>query len=275
MRLGIFDQWGAQNSQSVWPALYQGIARVGHSAVSHDWDADMAVIWSLVWAGRMRSNQQVWQHYRQRNRPVLVVEVGTLCRGHTWKLGINGLGSGAFWGREQDPLRSQHMAVQLRPWREPGSDIVIVLQRDDSEQWQGLPPTVQWLSETIANLRQYTDRPIRVRPHPRRATPAVPGVIVDRPLRSQGTRDDYDLDTSLSRAWAVINVNSGAGVNAVIRGTPLFAHASSLAAPVAGLDWSQIEQPLRPDRDQWFQDLCHTEWTLAEIASGQALARLL
>ena len=111
--------------------------------------------------------------------------------------------------------------------------------------------------------------------HPRRATPAIPGVIVDRPLRSQGTRDDYDLDTSLSRAWAVINVNSGAGVNAVIRGTPLFAHASSLASPVAGLDWSQIEQPLRPDRDQWFQDLCHTEWTLAEIASGQALARLL
>jgi hypothetical protein len=48
-----------------------------------------------------------------------------------------------------------------------------------------------------------------------------------------------------------------------------------LAAPVANLDLAQIENPLRPDRTQWIEQLAHTEWTTAEIESGVPLQRLL
>jgi hypothetical protein len=79
----------------------------------------------------------------------------------------------------------------------------------------------------------------------------------------------------LKTTWAVINHNSGPGSQAIINGVPAFVGASSLAAPVGNLDLSQIENPLRPDRTQWIEQLAHTEWTTAEIESGVPLKRLL
>ena len=36
--------------------------------------ADAAVIWSVLWAGRMAPNQAVYEHYRSQNKPVIVLE---------------------------------------------------------------------------------------------------------------------------------------------------------------------------------------------------------
>ena len=275
MRISVFDQWGARNSPPVWQAFRTGAARLGHTVVDHDLSADIAVIWSLVWAGRMRSNQAVWQQYRQSGRPVVVLEVGTLIRGRTWKMGINGLGSQAQWGVGSDLGRAQKLGITLAPWRSPGQDLVIVMQRSDSGQWQGLPPAQNWLDHTVNQLRSHSDRIIRVRPHPRQSIQIPPGCVLDQPRRLESTYDDFDLTSSISTAWAVINHNSGAGVSAVMQGVPLFCDTTSLAAPVSNLDWTQIETPSRPNRDSWFQGLCHTEWTAQEIATGKPLERLL
>jgi hypothetical protein len=275
MRISVFDQWGARNSPPVWRAFRTGAARLGHAVVSHDMSADMAVIWSLVWAGRMRSNQEIWQQYRQSGRPVIVLEVGTLIRGRTWKMGINGLGSGAQWGVGIDTSRAQKLGISLTPWRQPGQDLVIVMQRSDSEQWQGLPSAHDWLTQSVSRLRSHTDRTIRVRPHPRQSVQVPPDCVLDQPQRLDRTYDDFDLVSSISSAWAVINHNSGAGVSSVIQGVPIFCHASGLAAGVGNLDWSQIENPQRPDRGDWLINLCHTEWTQTEIATGWPLERLL
>jgi hypothetical protein len=56
---------------------------------------------------------------------------------------------------------------------------------------------------------------------------------------------------------------------------PAFVGAYSMAAPVANLDYAQIEKPHMPDRAAWLDDLCHTEWTLGEIATGMPIGRLL
>jgi len=73
----------------------------------------------------------------------------------------------------------------------------------------------------------------------------------------------------------VVNWNSGPGSQSVIAGIPAFVGPDSLAAPVGNLDWSKIESPVKTDRDQWIIDIAHTEWTVAEIATGEPLARLL
>jgi hypothetical protein len=223
----------------------------------------------------MRQNRTVWEQFRRSQRPVVVLEVGTLRRGNTWKMGVNGLGRGAYWGDEFDHSRVQLLGIKPRPWRSSGQDIVIVQQRGDSEQWQGLPPTGQWLADTVAQLRNYTNRTIRVRRHPRQTLQAPAGCVVDIPHRLPNAYDDFDLDTSLSTAWAVVNANSGAGVSAVLQGIPLFCYESSLASTVGNLDWCQIEQPHMPDRRDWLTLLAHTEWTTEEIASGYPIKRLL
>jgi hypothetical protein len=61
----------------------------------------------------------------------------------------------------------------------------------------------------------------------------------------------------------------------VLAGVPAFVNATSLAAPVGNLDLSRINDPARPDRTEWLEQLAHTEWYTEEIASGVPLSRLL
>jgi len=274
MRFGLFNKFGALNSQPVFAAFQQGLNQLGLAHSSHDMSADVAVIWSVLWSGRMRQNQSVWSAFRSTGRPVVVLEVGMLNRGHTWKMGLNGTGSTAFYGHGLDLQRPSKLNLKLAPWRETGDDIVIALQRNDSEQWAGQPPIETWLKQTVNRLRQVTQRPIVIRSHPRREVIVLPGCIIDKPLHVPNTYDDFDFYRALDHAWAVVNWNSGPGSQAIMAGVPAFVGSSSLAAPVGNLDWSQIENPARPERSEWLINLSHTEWTCEEIATGMPIERL-
>lgn len=274
MRVSVFDQFGALNSPPVFAAIRQGLERIGATVTSHDHTADVAVIWSMVWSGRMRNNRQVWQQFRQTNRTVIVAEVGMLCRGLTWKLGINGTGIESHCYNQIAPGRADRLGIRCQPWKPAGSNIVIATQRADSEQWANQPPLDAWLRQTVEQLRNHTDRPIMVRPHPRFPVSVPAGCGLRQPQKIAQTYDSFDFDRGLDDAWAVINWNSGPGSQAVIAGVPAFVGPSSMAAPVANLDWSQIEKPVRPDRDSWLNWLAHAEWTVDEIASGEPLSQL-
>jgi hypothetical protein len=273
MRVSLFEQFGALNSGPVFSALRQGLAMAGMKQTANDMTADVAVIWSMLWSGRMRGNQAVWQAYKNSGRPVIVVEVGMIRRGHTWKLGINGTGIDSYPGNIVNSTRADQLGIKLLPWQQ-GNNIVIAVQRADSEQWAGQPPVTQWLQTTVDTIRKHSDRPVVVRSHPR-VHLSIPGVTVERPQKIPGSYDDYDFDRVLKNAWAVINWNSGPGPQSVIAGVPAFVGPSSLAAPVANLDLSMIETPHMPDRTQWANQLAHTEWTTQELATGLPIKRLL
>jgi len=275
MNFGIFDNFGALNSRPVWAAFKAGVTALGLSYQCNDWNADVAVIWSMVWSGRMRDNRRVWQHFRDSGRPVIVLEVGMLQRGRTWKIAINGTGSDAYHGQGIDHDRANQLGISLRPWHQPGDDILICLQRSDSHQWHRQPPLAQWLLELRTCLRAVTQRRLVLRPHPRQPAPSIAGFDIEQPRHLSGTYDDFDLDHGLRRAWAVINHNSAPGVLAAIQGVPVFVDHTSLAAPVGNLDLGAMESPVMPEREAWLSELCHTEWTIPEIASGWPLQRLL
>ena len=275
MRLSLFDQWGARNSTPIWNAFRTGLNRLGIKYGSHDWDADVAVIWSVVWAGRMRSNHEVWHRFRNTGRPVMILEVGSLHRGQTWKLAANGLGLDAVWGRTQDFDRPRRLGLTLTPWHQAGEHICVATQRHDSQQWQGQPAMHEWLERTVRLLSQHTDRPIHVRMHPRQRVQIPAGAVLERPRAVANTYDDFDFDSAISGAWAVVNWNSGAAIRAAMLGVPVFVGSNSLAAPVGNLDWNQIHNPCRPDREQWLIDISHTEWTREEIQTGDPIQRIL
>jgi hypothetical protein len=275
MRVSIFDQYGALNSAPVFAAVRAGLDRIGVQHTSMDSSADVAVIWSMLWAGRMKPNQQIWELYKSTGRPVIVVEVGMLRRGLTWKLGVNGTGLLADYGQELIPNRANTLGLGVTPWTNSGYNIVIACQRSDSEQWTGQSPTIAWLTETARKIRQHSDRPIVIRPHPRQRIANIPGCVIESPKPIPGTYDSFDYDQCLKTAWAVINHNSGPGTQAILKGVPAFVGSSSLAMSVGNLDIANIENPLRPDRSQWIEQLAHTEWTIPEIESGLPLQRLL
>jgi len=275
MKFGIFDNFGAKNSVPVFAAFRQGLDALGLSHRSHDQDADIAVIWSVVWAGRMRNNYEIWQHFRRQGRPVIVLEVGMLDRGRTWKMAVNGTGSYAYHGHGLDLDRPRKLDIQAQPWRQSGDHILVCAQRTDSLQWQAQTDITTWLTNLRDRVRMYTQRPLVLRSHPRQRVPEVAGFHNDLPRSVPGTYDSFDLERGLDQAWAVINHNSGPGVQAILRGVPAFVDASSLAAPVGNLDLANIESPALPDRGAWLLQLCHTEWRPEEIATGWPIERLL
>ncbi|CAB4138106.1 hypothetical protein UFOVP328_299 [uncultured Caudovirales phage] len=274
MRVSIFDQYGALNSAPVFAAIRAGLEQIGIEYTSMDSSADVAVIWSLLWAGRMKPNQQIWDLFQSQGKPVIVAEVGMLRRGFTWKLSRVDRGV-PYYGQELVPNRASQLGLDLKPWTNSGYNIVVACQRSDSEQWSGQPPTAAWLTETSKMIRRYTDKPIVIRPHPRQRITDIPGCVIESPQPIPGTYDSFDYNQCLRNAWAVINHNSGPGSQAILNGVPAFVGSSSLAAPVANLDLSQIENPLRPDRTQWIEKIAHTEWTTEEIQTGFPLQRLL
>jgi hypothetical protein len=274
MNISIFNKFGALNSVPVFEAFREGCKRNRIRVTEHDGTADVAVIWSQLWTGRMAPNRAVWQEFTSSGRPVIVMEVGQLMRGVTWKMGINGTNARAQWGEGTEPDRVRKLAMRLQPWHQ-GDHILIAMQRSDSEQWAGLPPAEQWLKQTIDRIREHTDRPIVVRPHPRQRLAPVPGVTIQQPQALRGTYDEFDFRSNLGRAWAVVNENSGPGSQAIIDGVPAFVGADSMAVPVANTDFALIEKPRMPDRAAWLEQLCNTEWTVSEITSGLPLSRLL
>lgn len=265
MKISLFDNYGAKNSVPVFAAIEQGLRALGHQVVKHDMDADAAVIWSMLWSGRMKHNQEVWKQFQ--GRPIIVAEVGMLQRDRTWKIGLGGTGISAYKVDNLIPNRAQQLGLVLRPWRQ-GSNIVIALQRSDSQQWNGQPPLDQWLDNLVKQIRIHSDKPIIVRPHPRGIATAPPGCLLQKPVFTTGTYDSYDFDRSLESAWCVINWSSGPGPQAIISGVSAFVGPDSLASPIANWDLSQIENPPQPDRTQWLEHLAHTEWTVEEIAEG-------
>ena len=267
MKYSIYNNFGALNSAPVLTAVESGLKRHGHAVTYHNDSADVAVIWSQLWAGRMRPNQQVWNQYRSTGRPVLVVEVGAIQRGHTWRLMTNGENCIVKSGNSD--LRFQQLGMQLHHWKNPGHHIVIACQRPESQQWPKQLTVAQWLAKTVNTIRKHSNRIIHVRPHPRHKLNAIPpGCVLDLPRPVAASYDDFDFDQSINSAWCVVNFNSNPAVSAVLQGVPVFVDVSSMAAVVGNTDLAQIENPLRPDRQQWAWDLAHTEWRVEEIAKG-------
>jgi hypothetical protein len=71
----------------------------------------------------------------------------------------------------------------------------------------------------------------------------------------------------------VVNFNSGPGVQAALAGVRPLVDATSLAAPV-GIDFAEIERPYQKDRESWLVQICHTEYTVEELAQGIWLNRI-
>jgi hypothetical protein len=272
MKIAYFPGQVALNGAPVMSAVLDCLQAAGHETQENSWTADAAVIWSVLWSGRMALNQAVYAHYRAQNKPVIIVEVGALYRGNTWKIAINNVTAQGHYGH-QDRLdwdRPRRLKISLATQAVTRPEIVVALQHIKSLQVAAIADMTQWVHDTVNLLRHYTDRPVVIRPHPRCSVPLPMGTVIERPRRVANTYDAYDMHFD---CHAVVNYNSGPGIQAAIAGVRPLTDSSSLAHPVA-IDWASIEQPYTVDRDLWLTQICHTEYTVEEIQQGLWLKRL-
>jgi hypothetical protein len=226
----------------------------------------------------MSANHAVWSHYREQNKPVIVVDIGSLYRGETWKIALNNITASGYYGHTKnldwDRPRKLGISLAINFSRDPR--IVIAAQHARSLQVAELSSIESWIAIQIQQLRQVTDRPIVVRPHPRSrlnssALLQLPtDITIEKPQKIANSYDSYNLAFD---CHAMVNYNSGPGIQAALAGTRPIVDSTSLAHPV-GITFDDIEQPYTVDRDLWLTQICHTEYTLKEIKEGIWLPRL-
>ena len=270
MRISIWPNQVANNGIELYRQIAKFISKTD-TVVENSLECDAALIWSVLWFGRMAENYKVWQHYRQKNKPVIVIEVGGLVRNTTWRLSVNGINRSAIFPKidNLDFDRPKKLGISLKPWH-TGNYILICGQHGKSEQWRNMPDMNEYYKQTVLRIRQYSDRPIVIRSHPRFRENIFFNIDKDffqknkvewnTPKQIQKTYDSFDIEPLLAHCHCAISHSSNSGIQAIIEGTPAIVSKESLAFDVATTDFNLIESLPTLDRDSWLVNLCHKEW---------------
>jgi hypothetical protein len=280
MKISIYTKFGPINSKKVFEAFIESLKKAGDEVqINEDKNSDVAVIWSVLWQGRMLGYQNIWNECQNKNKPIVVLEVGGIKRNETFKVGINGVNREAdFANQNVDSDRWKKFNIELKPWTHAGEEIIICGQHHNSHQWRNNPKMYKWFEQQITEIRKYSDRPIVVRPHPRNHvnidTTKFKNVNVIPPIKNQNTYDDTNFIEILKNAWAVVNYSSNPAMQSVFNGVPVFVSEASLSYDVGNSSLADINNPKMPDRQNWASSLAYTEWTTEEIKQGLPWARI-
>ena len=280
MRVSVYPKFGPINSKKVFEAFTQSLETAGEEIqLNCNGNSDVTVIWSVLWQGKMKGYQSIWEECQKKNTPVVVLEVGGIKRNETFKVGINGVNREAdFANQTFDGERWKKLNIELKPWRSTGDTIIICGQHHRSHQWRNNPTMNLWFEQQINEIRKHTDRPIVIRPHPRNPTgfdiSKWKNVTKVLPQRDYNTVDDTDFKETLKQAWAVVNYSSNPAMMSVINGIPVFVSEQSLCYDVCNTSLSNINNPAMPDRSNWANKLAYTEWTTEEIKQGLPWQRI-
>jgi hypothetical protein len=273
--LAYFPLQCALNSVPVMSAIIDSARAAGIQTQENSYQSDAAVIWSVLWNGRMARNKDIYEDYRRMGKPVIIVEVGALKRGITWKISVNHVNATGYYGHTEnlDLDRAHKLGIKLGTVINPDPGILIAAQHNRSLQLAELPSQEAWINKMVTSVRESTDRPVYVRQHPRSPLNQkllLNNIKIEYPQYIEDTYDSFDINYNYH---AVINYNSGPGIQGALAGTRVIVDKSSLAWPV-GTPLENILDPYYIDREQWLTEICHTEYTVEEIQQGLWLKRL-
>ena len=271
-----FPNGCALNSKDPMTAVLSAAKnKLNYTVVEDKLDADVAVIWSVLWHGRMASNQAVYNHYISQGKPVIVIDVGALRRNVTWKLAVNHINAHGYYGHEEnlDYDRPAKLGISVIQQTKNNGAILIAGQHKKSLQLAACSQE-DWINDQIRSIQKVTDRPIVIRSHPRSLLEVArlvrSGVTHQPPRKVMQSYDDFDIDYGYH---AVVNYNSGPGIQAGLVGTQVIVDQSSLAYPISS-QIANIDNWQYFDRMQWLVNICHTEYTVDELKQGVWCTRL-
>lgn len=173
----------------------------------------------------------------------------------------NDLQHGDIVARPDDRFRK--FDKKFTTWKTHGRKILIAAPDEKPCRFYGIYKD-DWISQTVATIKQHTDRPIEIR---ERAPQRIDRTVTNT-LQSA-------LDNDV---FALVTFNSVAAIESVFHGIPAFTLApANAASPVTLQDLSQIENPYYADSDKLYAWGCHLaygQFHNSELKSGKAMEML-
>ena len=246
-------------------------------------DADVGIV-----IGVKGTCGAVVESYRRRGAVGMMIDKGYIRQSpdNYWSLNLNSMRPTAYAFLEDKPGdRLAKLNFTLCPLRKNGNQVVIFALSPKGFRCYdgGIPidrlPTREEIERCIQRqlsyfqsasdvLLKYTQRPLFYRPRGAKE--------VDRFEHLQVTRIDpfkESIQESLAGAWCAVCHTSNAGVNALLAGIPVIELGSGVTAPVSSTSLGDVERckvPTEGERQRWLRQLSYVQWTVAEIASGEA-----
>jgi hypothetical protein len=152
------------------------------------------------------------------------------------------------------PERFRALGVEVKPWRAEGGHVLVCPNRSFGVGAQVMAPG--WAAARQADLQRATRRQVRVRAHPGNDAPQRP------------------LEADLAGAWAVVVWSSSVAVHSLIAGVPTFIEAPWHVVKGAGATGS-LDEPVMPERMPFLERMAWSQWTVAEIESGEPFRQML
>ncbi len=239
-------------------AFDAGLQRLGYQVISgppaDPRPGDVVLVWN-----RMAAGQRAAVIAERAGATVLVAENGYLGADREGRQ-LYALAIGHHNGRGRWPEggaeRWDALGLTVEPWRSDGAHVLVLAQRGIGEP--GIAAPKDWARKTVNLLARLTRRPVIVREHPGR-------LAAPRPLAEH-----------LAGCWCAVTWSSGAGLKALVAGIPVIHGLSGwIGAAAAGSDLAAIEAPVMPDRLPMLRRLAWAQWTVGELANGEAFDRLL
>lgn len=173
----------------------------------------------------------------------------------------------ARWTRPMD--RADKLGMVLSAWRKTGDHILFAGSSEKYHAFYRMRDPGRYLEKVVKITRAFSKRPIVYRPKPSwsEAVP-VPGTIFSR---------DGSIEQALAGAWAMVTHGSNACFEAVLLGIPCVVLGDAVAKPISSTELSEIESPRLAsyaERHQWLANLAYCQWTMPEMASGEAWATI-
>lgn len=198
-----------------------------------------------------------------------------------WRASVNGHQPiGYVRQAKHDRGRADRMSLRLSPWREPRGDLLIVDGSSAKHAYFHAPSNISRKDvheyadkisrDLVERIRSVSQRSVVFRPKPsyRQAKP-IEGTEFARGRGAVHVKDfEYDFD----RAHAVITYGSNLCFDAVLHGVPSIVLGHGIAGPISSTSLDDIEDPyLAPERDrqQWLNNVAHSQFKLEEFSSGE------
>lgn len=169
----------------------------------------------------------------------------------SWRIIPNALH--ANWIKDYPDDRFKKLKITVKDWRQKGEHILVCPSSNTINRFYNQQ---NWLQETIAELKKYTDRPIRIREKPRANGTSGPRAA------------KISFEDDIKNAWACVTSVSIAGVEAACLGIPVFCSQESACKPIGNFDFTLIESPNLLDRKQWLNNLAYYQYTENELKQG-------
>ena len=302
MKIGIFlKTTSGADKESVLRDFATGIQKHGDKVTIYKGrnyeECDIAVIFGFFGQNRgpmQDFRRKVYQKHRKRNKHCIFIESDLLKMAGSikayndtypsmhYRIPFKSVyyGESEFFNKNSPPdrwnLLCERKKIDVLPYRSSGEHILICMNRGiDGRGWstKGVD-TWGWLESKIHEIRQYTDRPIRVRLHPmgkeyirkKRRDDWVRGI--SKNIKISGLHSE-DIVDDCENAWAAVVYNTSACVIPIVKGVPVFTDREDcIAHEISNKHISTIESPMLINRTQWFYDLAYCMWSREEMRSG-------